>query len=235
MDIAERMKSYEHTWRRRLMPKTPIILRLDGKAFHSYLAPLKDRYDFEFSHLMQQVTLHLQSEIQGCVFGYTQSDEISLLICDWQTYQTQQPYGGVQNKLESISAAMATGYFNFIKGRLDYIKDVKHDYAMFDSRAFSLPVNEVVNYFIWRQQDATRNSINVLGQMYFSAKQLQGKSVNAVQDMVFKKHDINWNDLDSWKKRGVCTYQGIVDVEPPIFTQEREYIERHMIFTEEIQ
>jgi len=118
--------------------------------------------------------------------------------------------------------------FNHTKNKYSLLPEAYFDFAMFDCRAFNIPKEEVCNYFIWRQQDATRNSINSLGQMYFTQKQLHGKGVSEVQDMLMKHYDINWNNLDVWKKRGVCSNSVGIDKEPPIFTQNREYIEKHL-------
>lgn len=101
---------------------------------------------------------------------------------------------------------------------------------MFDSRAFCIPKEDCANYFIWRGKDATRNSINSLAQAYFSQKVLQGLNVNQVQDKLVNEKGINWNDQSTEFKRGACCIKGEngweVDEEIPIFTEDRNYIER---------
>jgi len=228
MDIASRMKGYEYCSRHYFTRRTPVILRLDGKAFHSYLRNVKDNFSNDMHVLMIETMQELVDNTQNCSFGYTQSDEISLLLNDWQTLNAEQAYGGVQGKIESITASMATAMFNHTKNKYDLLPEAYFDFAMFDCRAFNIPKDEVCNYFIWRQQDATINSVNSLGQMHFTQKQLHGKNVSEVQDMLMRHHDINWNNLDVWKKRGACSNAVGIDKEPPIFTQNREYIEQHL-------
>ena len=103
--------------------------------------------------------------------------------------------------------------------------------ACFDSRAFSLPVPEVCNYFIWRQQDAIRNSINSVGHVYFAHNELQGLNTVDLQNKLLKEKNVDWNDYYTAYKRGCCCYRGsenkwIIDTEIPVFTDDRSYIER---------
>jgi len=101
--------------------------------------------------------------------------------------------------------------------------------AMFDSRVFNVPKEEVANYFIWRQQDASRNSVQMLGQFYFSHKELHCKNISAIQDMLMSEHNVNWNDVATRKKRGFCvTLDDYYDTEIPIFTKDRNYIEKYL-------
>jgi tRNA(His) 5'-end guanylyltransferase len=129
---------------------------------------------------------------------------------------------------------MATAKFNSMLNNADVFPkdkrdDIKPDFAMFDSRAFNIPREEVVNNFVWRQQDATRNSIQGLGQKYFSQKQLNGKSCNKIQDILMLEKGLNWNDVDTYFKRGGCvTCDGGIDMEIPIFTQDRNYIDKYL-------
>ena len=110
--------------------------------------------------------------------------------------------------------------------------------AFFDARIFNIPFEEVTNYFVWRQQDATRNSIQMLGQSYFSHKELHGKNVSNIQDMLMDQHGVNWNDVDTRFKRGQCVTSNFederltfrIDTEVPVFTQDRDFIESHLKF-----
>jgi tRNA(His) 5'-end guanylyltransferase len=182
----------------------------------------------------------LHYEVQTCQLAYTQSDEISLLLRDWDNLETQQWFGGNVQKMTSVSASIATAMFNNVYG-----KDIKQpesfqDLALFDARVYNLPKEEVTNYFIWRQQDATRNSIQMLGHYHFSQKEMHGKNNNQVQDMLMLQKGVNWNDLATWMKRGSCVIQDpywspvmsspreVVDDFIPIFTQNRNYVERHL-------
>lgn len=233
--LGDRMKGYEAACKHHLTQRTPLILRLDGKAFHNYLRPVKGTFNEGVRTCMTDTMMHLIINLQNCVFGYTQSDEISLLFNDWNKLTTEPAYSANQSKLESIAASMTTGYFNWNKNHYDLIPEVTAPFALFDCRAFTIPKEEVANYFVWRQQDATRNSINMLGQLNFSHKQLQGKNVSEVQDMLMLEKQINWNDLHVWKKRGICASRLSLsaDKEPPIFTKDREYIERHLLNEED--
>jgi tRNA(His) guanylyltransferase len=176
-------------------------------------------------------------EIQGSKLVYIQSDEISILVTDYNELETQAWFDNKLQKIVSVSASICTAVFN------DYMKEgyssKEIPLAFFDSRAFTVPKEEVCNYFIWRQQDCTRNSINSLAQHYFSHKELHKLSTDIVQDKLFKEKGINWNDLDIWKKRGVCLYRDkIINSENqeisaikldwgiPIFSQDRNYIEK---------
>jgi tRNA(His) 5'-end guanylyltransferase len=219
--LGDRMKAYEGVSRHTLTRRTPVILRIDGKAFHTFLRQAEKPFDPGVNVAMTAAAAYAMKQLQGCVFAYTQSDEISLLLKDWQELETQPAFGNCQNKLESIAASAVTAAFN---RRWD--TPSPSNLALFDARAFNLPVAEVTNYFIWRQQDATRNSIQGLGQFHFSAKQLHGRSCNDILDMLVNERRVNWNDLEVWKRRGTCIVEGTVDLTPPVFTQDRKYIER---------
>lgn len=238
--IGNRMKAYERVNKDKLMRRTPVIIRLDGKAFHTWtkVLPYLDvsLEQSPFSHMMHDcmstTAFELVSRIQNATISYTQSDEISILLNDWKGLKTDQWFDGNIQKIVSISASMATAYFNnCMQAHNDAALDVDKQNlapAFFDARVFNLPKEEVANYFVWRQQDATRNSINMLGQRYFSHKQLQGKNTDQVQEMLFKEHDVNWNDIPTWQKRGYCANIAAFDNDIPIFTQDRDYIERHL-------
>lgn len=236
--LGDRMKGYERVTQNKLIPKMPVIIRLDGKAFHTFTKGLERPFDESLHDAMLHTTHNLVHAIQGAVFAYTQSDEISILLRDWDKITTESWFNGNIQKVVSVSASMATAHFN------NLFNHPKHTVpALFDSRVFQLPFNEVTNYFIWRQRDAERNSVNMLGQSQFSHKQLQGKNVSQVQDMLMTQLDapVNWNDIDTWKKRGACITSDYVekesgklrrvlalDNEIPIFTQDRGYIDQYL-------
>lgn len=235
--LGNRMKGYESVSKRKLIRRMPVILRIDGKAFHTYTKPLKDPFNSDMHNLMVDTTNYLVNNIQNAMIGYTQSDEISILLKDWTTHTTEQWFDGKQDKMVSVGASMTTGIFNHLKHTSGVLPEVKVDFAMFDCRAFNVPPDDVCNYFLWRQQDATRNSVQMLGHHHMSQKQMHGKNNNQVQELLLTKHDINWNDLDTWKKRGTCViredsnvngairskYQ--IDEDIPVFSRERNYIE----------
>lgn len=254
--LGDRMKMYEGVAKTVLMKRMPVIIRIDGKAFHTFTRGFQKPFDDVLIKSMQETTKYLCEHIQGCVFGYTQSDEITLVLCDYQTYDTSAWYDNEVQKLCSISASMATMKFNqAFKQNIDdktWMKnkaikfgeagEINEKYynaiekgAMFDSRCFNIPKEEVANVILWRQQDAVRNSIQMVGQCNFSHKQLQGKSCNMIQDMLHEEKGINWNDFETYKKRGSAVIKDengkwFVDLDMPIITQDRNYVESRIIF-----
>lgn len=229
--LGDRMKGYEGTTQSRLLRRTPVIIRLDGRAFHTWTRSLKKIDDLSstpFSSLMSDMmaatTQSLVKGIQNAVFAYSQSDEISILLRDWDKHETEQWFDGNIQKIVSISAAIASTTFSEHLTPYDCAKIVQ-----FDARVFNLPTEEVCNYFIWRQQDASRNSVQMLARHYFSHKELHLKNNSQVQDMLMLQKQVNWNDQATWKKRGFCVLNNLfVDREIPIFTQDRTYVEKHL-------
>lgn len=246
--LGNRMKAYEVTSQQTLIRRMPVIIRLDGKAFHTWTKRLKhidpeltaEGTKVPFSNMMNKAmsftTEALFSDIQNCAFAYTQSDEISLFIRDWDTLETEAWFGNNVQKMVSVGAATATAAFNFFfKDHIEKLSDC----AKFDARVFNLPREEVVNYFIWRQNDATRNSVQMLGHLHFSQREMHNKSNSEVQDMLMTQQKINWNDIDTWMKRGCSVYRSSVDPETnraavlldreiPIFTKDREFVGNHI-------
>lgn len=211
-DLGDRMKSYYEDRTRILLPrKTYTIIRLDGKAFHSLTKKLKlvKPFDFHFMNIMNQITQYLCQNIQNCKLGYVQSDEISLLLTDLDDIKTDMWFDGNIQKITSISASMATIKFNtLLRAELMNPKSIWNELSdeylpVFDSRVFTISnSNEVINYFIWRQKDCVRNSIQMLAQSLFSHKELQGKSCSDLQEMCFTLKNVNWNNCDVGAKRG---------------------------------
>lgn len=241
--LGDRMKeNYENRAKTYLVRRMPVIIRIDGKAFHSFTKSFKRPYDEVFHNAMNQTLKYLCENIQGCKLGYTQSDEITLVLTDYDTLTTDAWFGYAVQKMCSVSASMATMAFSqafemAIENAVDisavqcnwYLAALSRG-AMFDSRCFNIPEEEVTNCLIWRQQDATRNAIQMLGQCNFSHKELQDKSCNDIQDMLMTQKGINFNDMPVEFKRGVCCRKDqdgkwVLDKEPPVFTQDREYVE----------
>jgi tRNA(His) 5'-end guanylyltransferase len=194
---------------------------------------------------MLEAMEYLVQEVDTCVFGYTQSDEISLLLKDFTSIKTQAWFDNNQQKIVSNTASLLTAIFNDLAPKHMDKEYLKHRFAIFDSRAYNIPEAEVCNYFIWRQQDAIRNSINGVGQAHFSQKQLNGKKTDQVQQMLLIEKDVNWNDFPTWAKRGSCVRLNVdaasgqiegprivVDSEIPIFTKARHYID-DLLFREQ--
>lgn len=268
--LGDRMKNnYENVNRFYLTRRMPVIIRVDMRAGHTFTKGMNKPFDDVFVKTMQETMEYLCENIQGCVLGYTQSDEISLVLVDYAELTTDAWFGNNLQKMCSVSASMATLAFNKAFTRniskqskrlyTEHLEEKDASYietleiamnkgAMFDSRVFTIPKEEVCNYMLWRQQDATRNSILSVGQANFSHKDLHGKSCNNIQDMLMTQKGINWNDYATTLKRGsccikvddgltkydesgnICGYtqrsQWIIDNEIPIFSQDRNYIER---------
>lgn len=238
--FGDRMKAYEDTCRHHLLRRTPVIIRVDGRAFHTFTKCLK-HYDgtlksTPFSTVMHDVMVKtmvgLLENIQNSVFAYTQSDEISIFLRDWDTLETQQWFDGTLQKMVSIAAAQATITFNraFDEHRDSTTGGNEKD-ALFDARAFNIPESEVVNYFLWRQQDAMRNSVQMLGRFHFSQKQMHGKPNMEVLEML-KASGHNWKDIMPWMQKGSCAFKiggtMFVEDEIPAFKMDRDYIGRHL-------
>ena len=200
--LGDRMKTYEERNRLFLQNRTPVIIRIDGRSFHVFTRGLEKPFDEKLNDAMAETTKYLLENITGCVFGYTQSDEISLLLVDYQTTSSQSWFDNNQQKMVSLTASMATAFFNSV-----FKHPKRKELATFDSRAFNIPKDEVVNYFIWRQQDCTKNSVNMLARTHFTQKALQGKTGPEKQDMLMLQRNVNWNDLPTKYKRGVAVYK----------------------------
>lgn len=211
--LGKRMKDYEMRSRSYLPRRTNYIIRIDGKAFHSYTKKLNKPFDIGLMEDMAETTLYLCNNIQGCKFGYTQSDEISLLITDYDNLKTNAWFDGQVQKIVSVASSMATAKFNQLRyirkmsnvSSIDNIVEIIKNTKLgeFDARVYSISEKEeVINYFIWRQQDASRNSISMLAQANFSHNLLMNKNTNQMQDLLFTEKEINWNDCLTVEKRG---------------------------------
>lgn len=227
-DLGNRMKQYEQVPKIKLIRRMPVIIRIDGKAFHTFTRGFRKPFDELLIETMQETTKYLCEHIQGCVFGYTQSDEITLILVDYKKLDSSSWYDSEVQKMCSISASMATMAFNRIfedkvyaycqeaYDNLSYMETLNKAVdkgAMFDSRCFNIHKEEVTNCIYWRQLDASRNSIQMLAQANFSHKELQNKSCSDIQDMLVTQKGINWNDLPTYKKRGSCVVKNRAKLE----------------------
>jgi len=267
-ELGDRMKDYEIRAKTSLPRRTYAIIRLDGKAFHTYTKTqkLKSPFDIDFAEDMNRTAQYLCENIQGAKFAYVQSDEISILITDFGKKGTEAWFDNKVQKMVSIASSYATARFNQLRlqRNLQSLLDTKlgvdddvipiiesQTLAYFDARIFSISEPwEVHNYFVWRQKDATKNSISMAAQSMFSSNQLHGKSGSEKQDMMMEK-GTNWNDYPIRFRRGGFvfkeTYMAEIDmskipekhrknipegkqqrtrwtiVDPPIFTKEKEF------------
>ena len=261
-ELSIRMKeNYENRTRLYLPRRTYTLLRVDGKCFSNYTKGLFKPFDIGFVSDMDATAMYLCKNIQGAEFAFVQSDEISILLTDFKTPSTDAWFDGNVQKMCSISASMATAKFNqlrmlrFVNDKLvngtDKITELyvekltKIKLAEFDSRVWTIPSRtEVINYFIWRQQDTVRNSISSVAQSLYSHRELEFKNQDQMQEMCFQK-GVNWNDIDPKLKRGrfihkvkrellqenpktgsIESYQRSVWIsdECPIFTQDKEFL-----------
>lgn len=223
--LAKRMKKYEVVPKNTLMRRTPVIIRVDGRAFHTFTKGFQKPFDDVLMRVMQDTMKYLCENIQGCVFGYTQSDEITLILIDYKKLNSEAWFDYEVQKMCSIVASMTTMAFNRLFmyeyeefNRWIYegsptdedkrLNDVYYNAmckgAMFDARAFNLPKEEVTNNIYWRQLDASRNSIQMVGQANFSHRELLNKTCDQIQDMLMTQRGINWNDIGTSYKRGSC-------------------------------
>jgi tRNA(His) 5'-end guanylyltransferase len=196
-DLGDRMKTYyEDPARHYLTRRTPVIVRVDGRAFHTFTKGFRKPFDQRMIDAMVVAAMHVFGEAQGCKLAYIQSDEASFVLTDYDELTTDAWFGYNKSKLESISASIMTAAF----ARAMRLADIK-ELAYFDARAFNIPEAEVVNYFLWRAKDWSRNSITMLAQAHFSHAELQGKSVPDMHEML---HGIgqNWTNLTEEERNG---------------------------------
>lgn len=196
-DFGNRMKEYENAYRLSLPRRLPVIIRIDGAHFHTFTRGMTKPFDEKLIFALWETCKYLAYNIMGCKLVYHQSDEISLLLTNYDKLTTQSWFENNLQKMVSISASLATAKFN---------EEIQKVYpgqplATFDARAWVLPQDEVTNYFLWRQQDATKNSISMVAQAHFRHSELEGLNGNQLQDKLFVEKGINWNELPVWQKR----------------------------------
>lgn len=263
--LGDRMKTYEDVTRFYLPRRTHTIIRLDGCHFHTYTKKLKKPFDFDLIEDLDSAVLETLPNIQNAKFAYIQSDEVSILLTDFAEINTESWFSNNIQKMASVSASILTANFNkervtrqteyALENNLDFTENDRWPLAIFDSRVFTIPqAIEVENYFIWRQQDCSRNSISMVAQSLYSHKELQNKNSKEMQELIFQK-GVNWNDYPINLKRGriikkvqekidtskliweannkikikepqedIYRNRWVVDNEIPIFTQDREYL-----------
>lgn len=265
-DLGNRMKRYEQVSRNFLVHRMPTILRIDGKAFHTFTKGFNRPFDDVLRQTMKDTTKYLCENIQGCVLGYTQSDEITLVLIDYMNLNSDGWFQYNVQKMCSVAASMASGAFNkslsnnaelwmrnncpgFDEGGTNDLMDEKvlkmvevYDHALteiavFDCRAFNVPKEDVCNNLLWRQQDALRNSIQMVGQTYFSHKELQGKSCEEIKKMLLEQKGIDWNDYPTEYKHGsscrkehytigeIERSRWVIDTEMPFLGHDRKYVD----------
>ena len=248
--LGDRMKEYESRNQYYLQKRTPVCIRVDMRAGHTFTRGFIRPFDEVFGNAMVRTMEYCAKNIGNCVFAYCQSDEITFILVDYAKLETDAWFDYRTDKLCSISASMATMAFNkyFFEEARDWYnrqlpstlqceqnivkqwkvyKIAAEKGAMFDARCFNIPKEEACNLIYWRQLDATRNSIQMVGQAKFSHNELQGKSCNMIQDMLLTQRDINWNNYPTRWKRGVAWKRSIgVDYDMPILKgEDRKYVD----------
>ena len=228
-DLANRMKEYEKRNQYYLQKRTPVAIRVDMRAGHTFTRGFKRPFDYIFMKSMQETAKYMCENMGNAKFAYVQSDEITIILTDYDTLETDCWFNYRTYKLCSISASMATMAFNkyfeenvtnevleykMVPHCVEIQQEIKEYHntliaaldkgAMFDARCFNIPKEEVTNLIYWRQLDASRNSIQMVGQANFSHNELQNKSCNDIQDMLMLQKNINWNDFPTYQKRGSC-------------------------------
>lgn len=270
--LGDRMKRYESVSNISLIRRTPVVLRLDMSHGHTFTKGFIKPFDEVFMWSMQKTMESLCKDIQGCVFGYTQSDEITLVLTDYQTLETDAWFDYRVEKLCSVASSKATRYFNkYFRRTVDDIAHVcfmdknkafgeiyktrgeteeknlmtetqysiykkVYDTAEFDCRAFNVPIQDVTNCIIWRQNDAERNSVQSLAQSLYSHREIQGMSNNQLQNKMLTEREVNWDSLSICKKRGASCVRDTdgkwrIDWNMPIVKEQRDYVERAVYIT----
>lgn len=222
--LGTRMKEYyEFPYQTKLPRRMPVIIRIDGKAFHTLTKDMVRPFDETFFDYMLTVAQKLVGEVQGCELAYGQSDEISFLMHNYKRLETSAWFDNEVQKLCSITASLASTYFTKISGLI----------GAFDARVFVLPEDEVANYFIWRQEDAKRNSVQMVAQSLYSHKQLHGKKNNDLLQMISNTGIDYATVIPIHFQRGYCIKKlddsfWYTDLGIPEFKNERKYVEEHL-------
>lgn len=233
--IGDRMKRYERAAKTALTWRVPVVVRIDGRAFHTYTKGCARPFDENLIAAMDACAVAVCEEAQGAALAYVQSDEISILLHGYRRLDSQPWFDNEVQKIVSISASIAAAEMTARSPSIFGAMKRAH----FDARVFVLPEAEVCNYFIWRQQDATRNAIQMMASAHYSHRELHCKNTSIMQEMLFQK-GVNFNDAPTRHKRGRCVirehysldgaerHRWIVDNEIPVFTKDRAYVERHL-------
>jgi tRNA(His) 5'-end guanylyltransferase len=225
MDLKREAREYESQHRQYLEKKVPVFIRLDGNAFSTLTRHFRKPYDEVFAKSMQQTLHYLCSIPQGCVFGYTASDEITLILTDYHKFTSCPWFDYRVEKIATIAASNASVAFNkFLYENKEHFyetyegddKDELYDaYSrafesspVFDGRCFNVPEDRVCEMILWRQYDTRRNSIQSLGQVYFSERMMRGKSNSEVLEMLMSEHNVTWDDMPTAYKTGCCCTKG---------------------------
>lgn len=230
-DYDIRMKSYyEKRHNYSLTRRTPVIIRVDGKSFHNFCRRFKKPYDELLNDSLNNVMKFLCENIQGAKIAERHSDEISILLTDFDTINTDAFFDYEIQKIDSVVSSMVTAEFckNLLKSKQDAILNNDETWPNFDCRCFTIPKDEISNYFWWRMLDAKRNSINMLARSNFSHKQLHKKTCNEMQEMLWQEKKINWNNIPQGQKSGFMCFKSKVEKEIPVGPMKGQKVMRNV-------
>ena len=238
------MENYKNCYNIRLTRRTPVVLKFDGCHFHTFTRGFKKPFDEIMMKAMQLTMMDLCKNIQNAVIGYTQSDEITIILNDYQTLEAEAWFDNRLNKMTSVGASMASRFFNWnfretAMVMVNYGAITEEEYIHYESRfseadfdccAFNLPPEEVCNFLIFRQKDAERNSIQMLAQSMYKPDEIRGISNKALQDKMFTEKGVNWNNFATSCKRGTACKRNIdgdwaIDYDMPILSRNRTYVD----------
>lgn len=222
-DLEKRMREfYEDAAKTYLTRRMPVIIRVDGKGFKHVTRNFEFPCDDHFRAAMADTAKDLLNNVQGAVFAYTQSDEISLFLKDYTTLETQALYGYGVQKIVSVVASMTSTYFNKHIG--EYEGDAYQEVAgtcIFDARTFNIPKEEVTNYFYWRQTDCERNAIQAIARSVLTKSGVRGHSCKTLVTMLADK-DVDIKTYPEYFLHGYCLYKkegrSVVCEAAPMFT-----------------
>lgn len=250
--FGDRMKRYENAFRHYLPGRMPVIIRIDGSHFHTYTKGLEKPFDEKLANAFWETCKYLLENISGAKLAYHQSDEISLLITNYDKEGTQSWFDNNLQKIVSVSASLATAKFNEEMRKVYPDKEL----ATFDARAYVVPKEDVNNYFLWRERDAMKNSVSMLAQHHFSHKSLQGLNGKQMREKLLAEKGVDYMALPTWKRQGVVvkkeTYPAIiendhvgkmkvtrrrwaVDHDIPVFSEDWDYINQFVYLDEKLE
>lgn len=220
MDLDTRMKWYEHTYRDRVPARMPVVIRLDGKCFHSLTRKCVRPFDEKLWEAMTDAVLVLMNEVPARL-AYQQSDEVSLLLVDYNRFDTEQWFRGVIQKMASVSASIMGVHFSLNWGLPGY----------FDSRVMAIPERDIENYFVWRQRDCMRNAASMAAQDKFSTKELHGKNGDEMK-MMLENAGVRFDDYPEYFRFGTVIEKNLREA-APIFSKNWDFLKRYLSVEQE--
>lgn len=243
-DLENRMRTYEE--KSHFIKRIPVIVRIDGKSFKNFTKQevfyINEKYDFSniiIDGLVFAANNCLESG-NNAKCAYIQSDEISILLTDFDYLNTEPLFNYDKEKIISYFTSVVSNsfndYMNLFRKSNSIIRPIK--IANFLTKAHNYPEDDVVNYFVWRQQDAIRNSISKFCRNFYSDNEMHCKNQSNMHEMLYQK-GMNWaTDLDDKFKNGVFIYKDKgfeenteykIMEKCPIFLKERDIIQNLMI------